>query len=134
MERTIAAPAARAAKAPAIALMEADLPMRNLLREWLAGAGYVVRDGLPRHGPPGASVDLVIIDLYMPRQGGARIIRAVQHLHPGTPVIAISGQFRPGLAPHSPVARALGATRLLAKPFSREDLLATVCAVVGPPP
>jgi CheY-like chemotaxis protein len=124
---------AHAPETPAIAVMEADLAMRSLLREWLTTAGYGVRDGLPRHGGSTTRVDLVIVDLYMPRQGGARIIRGVQRLHPGTPVIAISGQFRPGLAANSPVARALGATRVVAKPFSRADLLEAVGAVVGLP-
>jgi len=107
--------------------------MRSLLREWLIGAGYSVREGLPRPGASAQGTDLVIVDLYMPRHAGARIIRAVQRSHPATPVIAISGQFRSGLAPTSPVARTLGAARILAKPFSREDLLAAVRAVIGPP-
>lgn len=131
MESAIAAP--RAHKTPGVLLMEADGLMRGLLTEWLTAAGYTVRDGLPRPAASTPGVDLIIVDLYMPREAGARIIRAVQRVYPGTPVIAISGQFRPGLAANSPVAGALGATRILPKPFSREDLLAAVRAIVGPP-
>jgi DNA-binding response OmpR family regulator len=133
MENAIAGAELRATKTPGILIIEGDTLMRSLLTEWLTGAGYAVREGVRRHGPSNLGVDVVIVDLYMPRQGGARIIRAVQRAHPGTPVIAISGQFRSGLAASSPAARALGATRLLAKPFSREDLLSAVRAVVGPP-
>jgi DNA-binding response OmpR family regulator len=113
--------------------MEGDALMRGLLIEWLTSAGYSVREALPRHEASTPSVDLVIVDLYMPREAGARIIRAVQRSHPGTPVIAISGQFRAGLAATSSVARTLGAARILAKPFSCDDLLAAVRALVGPP-
>jgi DNA-binding response OmpR family regulator len=133
MESAIEASETHATKTPGILLLEEDRLMRSLLREWLTSAGYAVREGLPRLGASALSVDVVIVDLYMPRQAGARIIRAVQRSHPGTPVIAISGQFRPGLAATSPVAQALGAARILAKPFSREDLLAAVHAVLGPP-
>ena len=133
MESVIAARDTRPAKASAILLLEADPLMRGLLREWLAGAGHTVSEAGPRDGVPAEAIGLVIVDLYMPREAGARIIRAVQRSHPGTPVIAISGQFRPGLAATSPVARALGAARILAKPFSREDLLLAVQAIIGPP-
>src|SRR5262245_19532558 len=115
MESAIAPPDTRAARLPGILLLEGDALMRSLLSEWLTGAGYIVREGLPRPGASAHDIGLVIVDLYMPRHAGARIIRAVQRSHPATPVIAISGQFRPGLAPTSPVARALGAARILAK-------------------
>jgi DNA-binding response OmpR family regulator len=115
-----------------ILVLERDTLMRKLLREWLTGAGYAVREGMGDAGHAGA-IALVIVDVYMPREAGARIVRAVQRAHPAVPVIAISGHFRPGLAATSPVAHALGAARVLAKPFSREELLAAVRALIGPP-
>jgi DNA-binding response OmpR family regulator len=118
---------------PGILLMEGDTLMRGLLSEWLTSAGYAVLEGPSRPGAATHDADVVIVDLYMPREAGARIIRAVQRSHPGVPVIAISGQFRSGLTATSPVARTLGAARILAKPFSREELLAAVRALVGPP-
>jgi DNA-binding response OmpR family regulator len=133
MQSAIAAAAARAYSTPGILLMEGDTLMRGLLSEWLTSAGYAVLEGPSRPGAATHDADVVIVDLYMPREAGARIIRAVQRSHPGVPVIAISGQFRAGLTATSPVARMLGAARILAKPFSREDLLAAVRALVGPP-
>ena len=107
--------------------------MRGLLTEWLSAAGYAVRSGR-RHDPaPTDGAELVIVDLYMPRQSGSQVVRAVQQAHPGIPVIAISAQFRPGLEASSCAARALGVRHLMAKPFTREELLAAVRAVVGPP-
>ncbi len=106
--------------------------MRGLLTEWLADAGYAVRERGPRAAPAGADVDLVIVNLYMPREAGVDVVRAVQEAHPGIPVIAISAQFRAGLAASWWAARALGARKLIAKPFTREDLLEAVRGVIGP--
>ena len=113
-----------------IVIIEEDDLMRGLLTEWLTGAGYAVRE----RGAVPAGADLVIVDLYMPRQAGGDAVRAVQQAHPGTPVIAISAQFRPGLAGSWWAARALGARKLIAKPFTCEDLLRAVRALIGPAP
>ena len=115
-----------------IVILEKDALMRGLLAEWLTGAGYAVRDRGRRAASAGEGADLVIVDLYMPRQAGVDVVRAVQQAHPGAPVIAISAQFRAGLAASCRAARALGARKLIAKPFTREDLLGAVHAVIGP--
>jgi len=44
------------------------------------------------------TADLVIVSGYMPKDAGAQSIRDIQAAHPGTPLIAISGQFRSGSA------------------------------------
>jgi DNA-binding response OmpR family regulator len=115
-----------------IVIIEEDDLMRGLLTEWLVAAGYAIRERSLRPAPAGAGIDLVIVNLYMPREAGVDAVRAVQAAHPGTPVIAISAQFRSGLAGSWWAARALGARRLIAKPFTREDLLGAVREVIGP--
>jgi DNA-binding NtrC family response regulator len=115
-----------------IVIIEEDDLMRGLLTEWLTGAGYAVRERSLRAAPDEAGAVLVIVNLYMPRQAGVDVVRAVQLAHPGIPVIAISAQFRPGLAGSWWAARALGARKLIAKPFTREDLLEAVHGVIGP--
>jgi CheY-like chemotaxis protein len=74
----------------------------------------------------------VIVDVYRPRHEGARRLRTVKAAHPETPLIAISGQFRPGLDGSCTAAEALGVQQVIAKPFSRRDLLAAVRSVIGP--
>ena len=106
--------------------------MRGLLHEWLTAAGHAVRKRGLHEPPAGDRTDLVIVNLHMPRQSGVEVVRAVQQAHPGAPVIAISAQFRQGLADSWCAARALGVRRLIAKPFTREDLLAAVRALIGP--
>jgi DNA-binding response OmpR family regulator len=113
-----------------IVIIEEDDLMRGLLTEWLTGAGYAVRE----RGAAPAGADLVVVDLYMPRQAGGDVVRAVRRAHPGTPVIAMSAQFRPGLACSAGAAHALGVDKLVCKPFAREDLLGAVRALIGPAP
>lgn len=70
------------------------------------------------------SVDLLITDIYMPGLDGLEIIQRVRTLSPGTRVIAISAR-----APERnmfAVARFLGATETLQKPFHQEQLLQAV--------
>ena len=115
-----------------IVIIEEDKLMRELLAEWLTAEGYCVRttaeDDPRMHG----KADLVIVDVYMPRHEGAKRLHAVKTAHPETPLVAISGQFRPGLVGSCTAADALGVHQVIAKPFSRRDLLAAVHSVIGP--
>ncbi len=107
--------------------------MRALLKEWLSQAGYRVRDAVPRGVQRGGTEDLVIASVYMPKQAGAQLLREVQAAHPGTPLIAISGQFRSGLSAAGTTAQMLGVQQVLAKPLTRGDLHEAVRAVMGAP-
>ncbi len=106
--------------------------MRELLVEWLSAEGYSVRAAVTGDAQPRDKADLVIVDVYMPRREGANRLRAVKAAYPETPLIAISGQFRPGLCGSSTAAEALGVRQVIAKPFARRDLLAAVHGVIGP--
>jgi DNA-binding response OmpR family regulator len=114
-----------------IVVIEKDDLLRGLLKEWLSAEGYAVREHRLREPPAGDQADLVIVDLYMPRHEGGDIVRAVKHAHPGAAVIAMSARFRRGLTGSWRAAQALGAQRLIAKPFTREELLEAVRAVIG---
>jgi DNA-binding NtrC family response regulator len=86
-----------------IVIYEEDDLMSGLLQEWLSAAGYAVRAASPNERQRGGAADLVIASVYMPRHAGLHLVREIQAAHPGTPLIAISGQFRSGLS-------AIGAT------------------------
>jgi CheY-like chemotaxis protein len=109
-----------------IVIIEEDKLMRGLLTEWLSAEGYAVRGFPSSNGYAPDHADLVIVDLYMPRHQGATRLCAVKRAYPDTPVIAISGQFRPGLLGSCATADALGVQQVIAKPFSRGDLLMAV--------
>jgi CheY-like chemotaxis protein len=115
-----------------IIIIEEDKLMRGLLTEWLSAEGYSVRASAPGLDSVPGKADLVIVDVNRPRHEGADRLRSVKAAHPETPLIAISGQFRPGLAGACTTADALGVRQVVAKPFSKRDLLAAVHGVIGP--
>jgi CheY-like chemotaxis protein len=75
--------------------------------------------------------DLVITDVLMPGVDGARVIVELRRLHPGLPIIAISGGRRI-LSPqfNLETATLAGATCQLAKPFGRHDLQSAITQVL----
>ena len=115
-----------------IVIIEEDKLMRGLLVEWLSAEGYSVHAAAPDDSQASDDPDLVIVDVYMPRREGVERLRAVKAAHPETPLIAISGQFRPGLPGSCAAAEALGVRQVIAKPFARRDLLAAVHSAIGP--
>ena len=111
-----------------IVIIEGDELMNALLQDCLTEAGYRVLAGAPPESAPDEP-DLLIVDVYMPRGAGVEIVRDARAVHPRTPIIAISGQF---CSKSSTCAEALGVRRVIPKPFSREELLEAVTAVIGP--
>jgi DNA-binding response OmpR family regulator len=114
-----------------IVIYEEDVFTQGLLKEWLEGAGYRVRVG-NRCNPEGdVSCDLVIVSVYMPKQAGAGCTRDIQAAHQGTPLIAISGQFRPGVRAAGSTAQMLNVKQVVAKPLIRKELLESVRGIMG---
>ena len=107
--------------------------MRALLGEWLSEAGYRVCAAASHERLNGSRADLAIVSVYMPKEAGAQLVREIQMMHPGTPLIAISGQFLSGLSTNGAIARALGVQQVIAKPLTRADLLSAVRGIVGAP-
>ncbi|MEN3353855.1 MAG: hypothetical protein V7640_2013 [Betaproteobacteria bacterium] len=116
-----------------IVIIEDDELIDALLKEYLSEAGYRVCPCTLSEPAADAAPDLIILDVFMPRSMGVERLRAVRAAHPGTPLIAISGQFCSGLARCGTTAHALGVERVVAKPFNRDELLDAVRAVIGPP-
>jgi two-component system cell cycle sensor histidine kinase/response regulator CckA len=121
-----------------IVIYEENDLMRALLEEWLSEAGYLVHAAAshePHSGGPadGRPADLVIVSVYMPKHAGAQLVCKIQAMHPGVPVIAISGQFFAGLTANGAIAQSLGVQQAIAKPLNRLDLLAAVRALIGAP-
>ncbi len=111
--------------------------MRGLLKEQLVGAGYDVQLGDPRPAPSAKpandDIELIIADICMPKEQGAETIRALkQQVHPGASIIVISGRVCT-VGGSAEAARRLGVQKVLSKPFTREDLLEAVRAVIHAP-
>jgi|ERR1700690_3149923 DNA-binding NtrC family response regulator len=117
----------------AVAIYEEDELMRALLQEWLSGAGYSVQIGALPRAQPEHRVKLVIVSICMPRHLAMQPIQDIQAAYPGTPLIALSGQFRSGLCSGGETARSLGVAQVIAKPLTRDALLGAIEAMIGPP-
>jgi DNA-binding NarL/FixJ family response regulator len=80
---------------PRVALCEPDTLLRALLDEWLQRADFEpVRCAASE---PLKSVVLVVADMPAPRHDGAASIAILRQRFPQAKVLAISGQFAPGL-------------------------------------
>jgi DNA-binding response OmpR family regulator len=114
-----------------IVLFEEDDLMRGLLEEWLTGAGYRVHKATARGAPIANAADLVIVSIYMPKHTGKHLVDEIRAAYPGTPLIAISAQFRAGLSTAGVTAQSLGVAQVIAKPLTRAALLGAISAIIG---
>ncbi len=78
--------------------------------------------------------DLVITDLIMPDKEGVQVIMEIRKKYPSVKIIAMSGGGRVNAEDYLAIARRLGAARTLSKPFTGEELLTAVSAVVAEKP
>ena len=119
-----------------ILVIDDDPIMRDLIVDWLEGAGYAVRKASDctaacaelERGPA-----LVVSDMWMPGPCGAEAIRWMREKNPGLQLIAVSGHFGSGQGTTEEAARAAGAAKAIAKPVKRADLLGAVAELIGPP-
>ena len=70
--------------------------------------------------------EVVVCDLFMPKRDGLEVIQELRRDFPRLPIIAISAGAPGGQGDALPFARALGADRVLWKPFEAQALLAAV--------
>jgi CheY-like chemotaxis protein len=114
-----------------VCVIDADNDWRLLLEEWLRALGCQVVD--PAGGCAAAAapaVDLVIVDLPFPRQGGVDLVKRITSRHPATPIVALSSNFFSRIECCGPVARDLGVDCVLPKPATREAIAAAVRRVL----
>jgi len=121
-----------------ILVIEDDGAAAELMEMLLLSVGHQVtvahsvEDALA--GFADAGYHLVMTDLNMSGQGGARGIIEFRKLAPGIPVIVVSASYRTMTPKEAErVAREIGATAVLAKPFEFGDLTNLVADVLGRP-
>jgi CheY-like chemotaxis protein len=74
--------------------------------------------------------DLIILDIVMPRKEGIETIIDIRRHWPHLPIIAMSGGGRGFHQDYLSDAVALGANKMLAKPFKAADLLRAVSELI----
>jgi len=114
-----------------ILVVDDEAPVRAVLREFLASAGYRVVEAANgaeavRQVRAGR-VDVMITDLSMPEQEGLETIQLLHKQQPQLKMIAMSGRF-PG--PILRAAETFGANASLSKPVQCDQLLQTVARVI----
>ncbi|HKP94507.1 MAG TPA: PAS domain-containing protein [Fibrobacteria bacterium] len=119
--------------APLVLIAEDEDSQRALVRGILESRGYAVlvagsgQEALDLAHQAGAPIDLLLADVVMPGMGGLELARTLQDLLPGVKVL-----FMSGFTDHQHVREGiLECNRdFIGKPFSHEDLLAKVQAVL----
>jgi len=76
--------------------------------------------------------DLVITDLVMPEKSGLDLIMELRKLDPGVKVIAISGGGGiHGRFDYLPIAKLIGALRIVKKPFQVKEVKEAVASLIS---
>jgi DNA-binding response OmpR family regulator len=114
-----------------VLVVEDDTPIRRGLVDALSFHGYT-----PIEAADGAAgvqsatmrpVDLVLLDLMLPRQNGLDVLRAVRDVRPTLPIIILTAR---GEEDDRVAGLRLGADDYVVKPFSVKELLARIEAVL----
>jgi DNA-binding response OmpR family regulator len=116
---------------PRILVVEDELPMRTALYDILSGNGYrvlVASDGAAGlEKAVNEEPDLILLDVMMPRLDGFALCAELRRLLKATPVLMLTAKGRVEDRVHGLDS---GADDYLVKPFSREELLARVRALL----
>ncbi len=118
-----------------ILIIDDDVTLRQALTKHLEQAGHEVRQAA--EGDAGIrayerhAADVVIVDIFMPGQGGLQTIGRLRREWPPVKIVAMSGVKSAGAIDVGGHAVALGADRFLTKPFEAATLVALVSALLG---
>ena len=122
---------------PHILLVDDDEGVRRFMHRTLTQAGFEVEDAVNgelavqayRRRPS----DLVVTDIVMPDQEGLQTVRELRDLTPPAKIIAISGGGFGRAVDYLEMAIMFGAARVLSKPFTSQELVDAVVAVLAEP-
>ena len=113
-----------------ILIVDDDLKLQNLLREYLEGYGYEVQALSDGVGVPkkmqGEPPDIVILDIMLPKKNGLEVLQEIRMLS-RVPVIMLTAK---GEDADRIVGLEMGADDYLPKPFNPRELLARIKAVL----
>ncbi len=120
-----------------ILVVDDDENICRVVQRMLSAAGYdvdVARDGQEALAKLTPDVALVLSDVLMPEMDGIEMIMRLRKEAPDAKIVSMSGGGIQDKEHVLEIAQRLGAVKTLPKPFSREDLLGVVQAVLGEAP
>lgn len=122
---------------PSVLVVEDEASVRSMLALAIRAAGFTVHlavDGQDARDQldAGLAVDVLLMDIRMPRMGGIELLRSLRsdRRFVDLPVIAMSA-YSDELQEQE--VRAAGAAAFLPKPFTIADLRAVLDVISGPP-
>lgn len=112
-----------------ILVVDDEKIVRDALERWFTLQGHIIKvaaDGLEsleivQESP----IDIVLMDLEMPRMGGVEATEKIKKLYPDLPILAITG-FSEGLQ----AVLDAGAVKVLSKPLKMRELEAELMGVL----
>lgn len=118
-----------------ILLIDDDNDVRTMLKLTLTHFGHTVVEA--SNGQEGVNLfrqeggDLLITDIVMPEKDGLEVVMEIRRHLRSVKIIAISGGGRTSAAEYLHIAKLMGASKVIAKPFSSEVLMAAVNELLG---
>jgi len=107
-----------------VLVVEHDRLQRELIGEWLAAGGALaIWPEAPQQSV--ADIDAILVDVACQQQAH-EVLLPWRRAYPQAAIVLASGRFSPGDMANDAMALRLGATRILAKPFTRTDLWAAL--------
>ena len=113
-----------------ILVIEDDVAVRTVIRKMLVKNGHDVIEA--PDGKVGISLfwespaDLIITDILMPEKEGIVTIMELRRDFPDVNILAISGGGKITSGDYLSLAKNIGATRTLSKPFTGKELIGVV--------
>lgn len=118
-----------------VLVIEDEIAIRRVIKIGLEAYGYTVtlaengKEGLEQLERRAGQVDLVVLDIAMPVMGGEEVMREIQRLYPGLPVVIMTGL---GDMDAMNQLREHGISGFMEKPFTPEHLAREVKRVLAP--
>ena len=113
-----------------VLVVERDSLHCDLIREWLEAGGAQAVWPQPA-GVAAADIDAILVDVACQQQAH-EILAPWRRAYPHAAIVLASGRFSPGDMANDAMALRLGATRILAKPYTRDDLWAALGLPTAP--
>jgi len=111
---------------PIVLVVDDEAPIRELLSRWISGAGHQVREAVTAEAALGTMesdpADIVLCDVQMPGQDGVWLTGQLRTRFPETAIVLATGDRT--IPPR--ISMQAGVVDYLAKPFTREGVLAAV--------